>query len=87
MGKIDEWKSWIKSRTVWVNTAVGAFAAAQMFIQPVTDMLPPDMQIKVLTGILIVNNVINIVLRFLSKLKLYTGRFLPGPNDPKAVAK
>lgn len=83
MGTIDEWKSWVKSRTVWINGIVGAFATVQLFIFPLIEQLSPEMAVKVLGITLIVNNVINIVLRFLTKLKLYTGKFLPGPNDPK----
>ena len=86
MGKtIEEWKSWAKSKTIWVNGVIGALAAVQVFAQPLVEMLPPETALKVLGIILLVNNVVNVALRFATKMGLYTGKYLPGPDKPATV--
>jgi hypothetical protein len=61
-------KSWLKSKTIWINTAFEVIGVLLLFTETVAALLPDPMAAKVTGAALIVTGVVNKVLRFLTKL-------------------
>jgi len=66
-------KSAIKSKVIWINSLMlaitGGLAAYETYIPFLQSVLPGDATIWILT-LFAVNNIINIILRFLTKESL-----------------